>query len=157
MSAQVVPITTFDGCGEPPMQNGNNGSSTTSSSNTTTESRSTKKHVYSRFLKKRPPDLYGQRHAIETDKCVNDSLRLLEKELQKIPNVKRSGLEQASVICPEIYESKEHRLLFLRCEQFNADVSAHIHMMRLSQAANNTDFTLHHSSIYHSHSHVTPS
>ena len=117
MSAQVVPITTFDGSGEAPtqMRNGNN---------TTTESRPTKKHVYSRFLKKRPPDLYGQRHAIETDKCVNDSLRLLEKELQKIPNVKRSGLEQASVICPEIYESKEHRLLFLRCEQFNADVSA---------------------------------
>lgn len=137
MSAQVVPITTFDGSGEPPMQMQNG-----------TESRPTKKHVYSRFLKKRPPDLYGQRHAIETDKCVNDSLRLLEKELQKIPNVKRSGLEQASVICPEIYESKEHRLLFLRCEQFNADVSAHIHMMRLSQAANNTDFTLHHSSIY---------
>jgi len=138
MSAQVVPISTFDGSGEPPMQtqNGN-----------TTESRPTKKHVYSRFLKKRPPDLYGQRHAIETDKCINDSLRLLEKELQKIPNVKRSGLEQASVICPEIYESKEHRLLFLRCEQFNADVSAHILMMCLSHA-NNTDFTLHHSSIY---------
>ena len=134
MSAQVAPIATFDGSGEPPMQmkNGNNdGSSTTSSSNTTTESRPTKKHVCSRFLKKRPPDLYGQRHAIETDKCVNDSLRLLEKELQKIPNVKRSGLEQASVICPEIYESKEHRLLFLRCEQFNADVSVHNMMYSL--------------------------
>ena len=138
MSAQVDPITTFDGSGEPPtlqMQNGNNttnnnnGSSTTSSGYTTTESRPTKKHVYSRFLKKRPPDLYGQRHAIETDKCVNDSLRLLEKELKKIPNVKRSGLEQASVICPEIYESKEHRMLFLRCEQFNADVSVHIHII----------------------------
>ena len=135
MSAQVVPITTFDGNGEPPMQkqNGNNGSSTARAA-TTTESRPTKKHVYSRFLKKRPPDLYGQRHAIETDKCVNDSLRLLEKELQKIPNVKRSGLEQASIICPEIYESKEHRLLFLRCEQFNADVSVHIHMMCLYHA-----------------------
>ena len=115
MSKQVVPISTFDGSGEPPMQMQNG--------NTTDHAQ---KHVYSRFLKKRPPDLYGQRHAIETDKCVNDSLRLLEKELQKIPNVKRSGLEQASIICPEIYESKEHRLLFLRCEQFNADVSVHI-------------------------------
>ena len=37
---------------------------------------------------------------------------------------KRSGIEQASVLCPEICESKEHRLLFLRCEQFNVDVSS---------------------------------
>lgn len=84
----------------------------------------TKKHVCSRFLKKRPPDLYGQRHAIETAKCISDSLRLLEKEIRKLPDEDRSGIDQASIVCPEIYESKEHRLLFLRCEQFNADLAA---------------------------------
>ena len=100
MSAQVAPVAAaISGSSEPP------------------------KHIYSRFVKKRPADLYGQHHTIETSKCISDSLRLLEKELQKIPQDERSGIEQASIICPEIYASKEHRLLFLQCEQFNADVS----------------------------------
>lgn len=82
-----------------------------------------KKHICSRFLKRGPPDLYGQRHAIESSKCISDSLRLFEREIWKLPTEKKSGIEQASVICPEIFESREHRLLFLRCEQFNVDVS----------------------------------
>ena len=82
------------------------------------------KHVCSRFLKKRPPDLYGQKHAVESAKCVNDSLRLLEKEIWKLDAERRRSLEMASVRCLEIYDSKEHRLQFLRCEQFNVDVSA---------------------------------
>lgn len=81
------------------------------------------KHVCSRFLKKHPPDLYGQKHAIESAKCVNNSLRLLEKEIWKLDEERRRSLEMASVRCPGLYESKEHRLLFLRCEQFNVDVS----------------------------------
>ena len=112
MSAQIVPV-----------DRGSGNQSSSTSSNTSSSSQPPT-HVSSRFLKKRPPDLYGQRHAIETSKCISDSLRLLEKELQKIPQDERSGIEQASVICPEIYASKEHRLLFLRCEQFNADVSS---------------------------------
>ena len=98
----------------------NNIMSASTSNNTSSQP---PKHVISRFVKKRPADLYGQRHTIETLKCISDSLRLLEKELQKIPQDERSGIEQASIICPEIYASKEHRLLFLQCEQFNADVS----------------------------------
>ena len=107
MSAQIAPVATAI-------------SGSPTSSNTSSQP---PKHIYSRFVKKRHADLYGQRHTIETSKCISDSLRLLEKELQKIPQDERSGIEHASIICPEIYASKEHRLLFLRCEQFNADVS----------------------------------
>lgn len=114
MSAQVAPIDTLGGG----LLEGNG--STASSTNTDPP---TKKHVTSRFLKKRSPDLYGQCHAIESAKCVSDSLRLLEKEIWKLSEEKRASMEIASVKCPEIYESKEHRLQFLRCEQFNCDVS----------------------------------
>ncbi len=80
------------------------------------------KHVCSRFLKKKPPDIYGQKHAIESSKCVSDSLRLLEKEIAKLPDDLRAGLDQAAVFCPKLL-TKEHQLMFLRCEQFNVDVS----------------------------------
>jgi hypothetical protein len=80
-------------------------------------------HICSRFLKKKPPDIYGQKHVIESSKTVNDSLRLLDKEIKKLPDDIRVGLDEAMIYCPEIAESKEHRLLFLRCEQFNVDVS----------------------------------
>ena len=80
------------------------------------------KHIYSRFLKKKPPDMYGQKHAIESSKCVSDSLRLLEREITKLPDDVRAGLDQAAIICPELL-TKEHKIMFLRCEQFKADVS----------------------------------
>jgi hypothetical protein len=83
------------------------------------------KHICSRFLKKQAPDiLHGQRHVVESSKCISDSLRLLEREIWNLPMEKKSGIEQAKVLCPEIFESKEHRMLFLRCEQFNVDVSS---------------------------------
>lgn len=118
MSAQIAPLHSNGGAGSGILD-------------TTAPDR---KHVCSRFLRKHPPDLYGQCHAIETPKCVSDSLRLLEKELSKLPDEIRAGIEQASVICPEIYTSSEHRLLFLRCEQFNADVSSSMVADRRSYA-----------------------
>ena len=44
-------------------------------------------HICSRFLKKKPPDIYGQKHVIESSKIVTDSLRLLDKEIKKLPGV----------------------------------------------------------------------
>ena len=93
-----------------------------SSSNKTADS-SNQHHICSRFLKKKPPDIYGQKHVIESSKSVTDSMRLLDKEIKKLPDDIRVGLDEAMIYCPEIAESKEHRLLFLRCEQFNVDVS----------------------------------
>lgn len=81
-----------------------------------------KHHICSKFLKKRPPDIYGQKHAIETPALIQDSLELLESELWKLSDEKLSGMRNASMRCPDIFESKEHRIMFLRCEQFNVDV-----------------------------------
>lgn len=81
------------------------------------------KHVFSRYLKKRPQDIYGQRHAIETTDLIQDSLILLENEIWNLPEEDQSTLIRASIECPGIFESKDHRLMFLRCEQFNVDVS----------------------------------
>ena len=99
MSAQIAPASLDDSAAF-----SNGGSSTTNGSSAP----SSKKHVFSRFLKKRPPDLYGQRHAIESSKCLSDSLRLLEKEINKLSESKRRGIEHARVVCPEIFESKVH-------------------------------------------------
>lgn len=81
------------------------------------------KHVCSQYLKKEQPDLYGQKHAIETRELIQDSLILLEDEMWKLPEELQGILVRVSIECPEIFESKQHRLMFLRCEQFNVDVS----------------------------------
>ena len=81
------------------------------------------KHIYSRHLKKQPPDIYGQKHAIETPDLIQDSLVLLENEIWNLSGQDQATLVRASIDCPEIFESKEHRLMFLRCEQFKVDVS----------------------------------
>jgi hypothetical protein len=81
------------------------------------------KHVCSRYLKKELPDLYGQKHAIETLDLIQDSLILLENEIWNLPEEDQATLVRVSIECPEIFESKKHRLMFLRCEQFNVDVS----------------------------------
>ena len=105
--------------------NNNNDNHQSGSSSTIPEVDDTpQKHVCSKFLKKRRPDLYGQRHAIETPQLIQDSLVLLEDELCKLPEEDQSGLIRASIECPDIFDSKEHRLLFLRCEQYNVDLAA---------------------------------
>lgn len=81
------------------------------------------KHICSRHLKKHPPDIYGQKHAIETPDLIQDSLILLENEIWNLPESDQATLVKVSIDCPEIFESEEHRLMFLRCEQFNVDVS----------------------------------
>ena len=104
MSAQIAPASVDDSAA---FSNGGSSSTTNGSS-----APSSKKHVFSRFLKKHPPDLYGQRHAIESSKCISDSLRLLEKEINKLSESKRRGIEHARVVCPEIFESKVYLYLY---------------------------------------------
>jgi hypothetical protein len=81
------------------------------------------KHVCSKHLKKQQPDIYGQKHPIETIELIQDSLILLENEMWNLPEEDVTNALRASIECPEVFESKEHRLMFLRCEQFNVDVS----------------------------------
>lgn len=51
------------------------------------------------------------------------SLILMNNELDKLPTNDKKGLFEAYDKCPELSKSDEHKLMFLRCEQFNADVS----------------------------------
>ena len=67
-------------------------------------------------------DCYGQKHPIESDQLIQIKLKELEVELEKIPSDEKELWEQAKTKCPDLADD-EHRLMFLRCEVFNADVS----------------------------------
>lgn len=47
----------------------------------------------------------------------------MNKELEKISKDDKKDFTEASIKCPKLCMSDEHKLMFLRCEQFNADVS----------------------------------
>jgi len=110
-------------------------------------------HVTPPSLRKLPPDYYGQSHPIESDQLICEGLDLLEEELSKLGNDGRNradtvctssnkhtkdttheesseesclldGIKLALRECPRYVESRDHRLLFLRCEMYNCDLAA---------------------------------
>lgn len=66
------------------------------------------------------PDEYGQIHPNETPSLVRSRLEDLEFEVAKIH--KKDAYQQAQVQCPNQL-TVAFKLMFLRCEVFNADVS----------------------------------
>jgi hypothetical protein len=66
--------------------------------------------------------VYGQVHSVETKELISTKLKELEEEVAKLPDDKVLCLKQAQDICPQFLDD-DFRLLFLRCEVFNADVS----------------------------------
>lgn len=79
-------------------------------------------HITSPFLEKSHPDKYGQCHPIETPVLVQTSLILLNEELEKLGGEEKEAYLKAMAECPNIVTSNDHKLLFLRCEQYNVDV-----------------------------------
>lgn len=77
------------------------------------------------------PDLYGQVHPDETDEMVAAKLQALDEQVAKLlltDNKKDASLEplrQAQIKCPHLL-TRDFKLMFLRCEVFNADVSVPI-------------------------------
>lgn len=69
-----------------------------------------------------PPDQYGQRHPIETDALISIKLKELEVEIESIPKERREAYSQALEKCPDLL-TDAFKLMFLRSEVFNADVS----------------------------------
>lgn len=68
------------------------------------------------------PDMYGQLHPVETDEMIAEKLIEFEEEIKKLPEDSKQSLLQAEEKCPELVTEK-FKLIFLRSEVFNADVS----------------------------------
>ena len=68
------------------------------------------------------PDAYGQLHPVETPQLVADCLRKFDEELVNLPSKDLKSVELAQENCPELL-TDDFKLVFLRSEVFNADVS----------------------------------
>lgn len=68
-------------------------------------------------------DVYGQIHPVESPSMIETGLSNLEKELSLISDEAKKALDRAIEKCPEVVNDR-HKLMFLRCEVFNADLAA---------------------------------
>jgi hypothetical protein len=69
------------------------------------------------------PDNYGQKHPIETPELVASKLVEFDQEVASLPASETEFVRQAEDRCPELLTS-DFKLLFLRCEVFNAELAA---------------------------------
>jgi hypothetical protein len=68
-------------------------------------------------------DIYGQRHPIESTDLIGSKLMELDDELSKLTAEDAEGWTQAKEKCSSDLVDDDFKLMFLRCEVFNADVS----------------------------------
>jgi hypothetical protein len=71
-------------------------------------------------------DQYAQKHPIESPELIENKLKELENELEKIPEMQKPAFLQALKKCPALVAEKD-KLKFLCCEVFNTDVSRKLH------------------------------
>lgn len=67
-------------------------------------------------------DVYGQYHPVETSDMISAKLEEFDREIKKLPEDTKASLLEAEEKCPDLVTDK-FKLIFLRCEVFNADVS----------------------------------
>lgn len=75
-------------------------------------------------------DMYGQRHPVENPDLIAAKLGELEEELSQLSDEDSQGWTQAKAKCSPDLINDDFKLMFLRCEVFNADVSSFLHMGR---------------------------
>jgi hypothetical protein len=78
----------------------------------------------SEVTKGQKPDVYGQLHPVETPDLVDRKLKELEHEIGQLSVDDKKNLLLAEQSCPKLV-TDDFKLLFLRCEVFNADLAAH--------------------------------
>lgn len=69
------------------------------------------------------PDQYGQVHPEETPEMIKTKLAAFNDEVDKLPEEAKKDLLTAQQKCPQLL-TDDFKLMFLRCEVFNADVSS---------------------------------
>ena len=77
-------------------------------------------------------DIYGQRHPIESVDLIAAKLAELEEELSQLSDEDAQGWTQAKAKCAPDLVNDDFKLMFLRCEVFNADVSVFLRGARFS-------------------------
>ena len=68
------------------------------------------------------PDQYGQVHPHETPELIARKMVDFDKEVKKLKTADAKGIKEAQLKCPDLLTDK-FKLMFLRSEVFNADVS----------------------------------
>lgn len=76
----------------------------------------------SEATKGQTPDIYGQVHPIETQDLIQTKLKEFQDHVSQIPD--KTALMKALEKCPDQL-TDEFKIMFLRAEVFNADVSVH--------------------------------
>lgn len=70
-------------------------------------------------------DVYGQFHPAETKELILEKLEDFQAEINKLPDDVKKCLMEAEEKCPDLV-TDDFKLIFLRSEVFNADVSVHV-------------------------------
>jgi hypothetical protein len=77
------------------------------------------------FLEEVPmsePDIYGQRHPIESAELIQCKLQEFDLAVAAIPPKSRQTIDIAEKQCPQLL-TNQFKLLFLRCDCYNTAVS----------------------------------
>ena len=77
------------------------------------------------------PDVYGQVHPEETEEMITQKMITFDEEVEKLPAASKKSILQAQEKCPDLL-TKDFKLMFLRSEVFNADVSLSIRTKDIS-------------------------
>ena len=73
-------------------------------------------------MKNKEADIYGQIHPNETQALIAETLEEFDDAVAKIPDEEKGNLWEAERRCPQLL-TDDFKLMFLRCEVFNVDVS----------------------------------